>query len=178
MTKRILLFVIIVSAMITAQEKVVHFKKLQEYLPSLTVQKFKREKPTGSTQTVMGFKVSLAEVRYTEEIPETDYETIARNVSIKITDATLYQAALVSYLYLTDYESETDDGYEKSYMVNEKYRGILRVTNGDYKSASIQFAVGQRFLLEVNVDNSDSVDFLLSFINDMNLDNLSTLRAE
>lgn len=178
MLKRFLLFVFIFTAITTAQEKVVHFKKLQEFLPKMEVQKFTRSKPSGSTQTVMGFTTSLAEVRYEENIPETDYETPQRSVSIKITDATLYQAALISYSFLTDYESESESGYEKSYTVNGKYRGILRVSTGDYKEATLTFAVAQRFLIEVDADNTDDVNFVLSFVNDIKLEDLAILRAE
>lgn len=178
MLKRILLLLTIFAVIIAAQEKVVHFKKLQEFLPKLEVQKFKREKPTGSTQTVMGYSVSMAEVRYNEEIPETDYETQARYVSIKISDMSLYQFGLMGYTMLQDYESETESGYEKSYVVNGKYRGILRVSTGDYKEANLSFAVGQRFLVDVDLDNSDDVEFVMSFINDINLEDLAVLKGE
>lgn len=178
MLKKILLLLTIFAVTIAAQEKIVHFKKLQEFLPKHEVQKFKRQKPTGSTQTVMGYTVSIAEVAYNEEIPETDYETQPRVVSVKISDALLYQAGLMAYLMLQDYESETENGYEKSYVVDGKYRGILRVSNTDFKDANLTFVVGQRFLVEVDVDNSDNVEFALSFINNINFEKLAVLKGE
>lgn len=178
MLKRILLLLAIFAVTIAAQEKIVHFKKLQDFLPKFEVQKFKREKPTGSTQTVMGYTVSIADVRYTEEIPETDYETQARVVTVKISDAHLYQVGLMAYTMLQDYESETESGYEKSYVVDGKYRGILRVSNTEYKDVNLTFVVGQRFLVEVDADNTDDLRFVLSFVNEINLQKLETLKGE
>jgi len=52
-----------------SQTKVVHFKKLQEYLPSMEMKGFERKKPTGQTQTAMGMTSSEAKVRYVTQAP-------------------------------------------------------------------------------------------------------------
>src|SRR5713101_4603581 len=79
----------------SAQAKVIHFKKLQECLPTKELKGFKRMKPGGSTQPAFGMTTSEASVRYQQgesnpeatEIPQGDVASI----EIKISDVSAIQ---------------------------------------------------------------------------------------
>lgn len=178
MIKKNVLFFFLISVLISAQGKVIHFKKLQEFLPKLNMEKFVREKPTGSTETAMGFTTSYAEVNYREQIPDTAQNYYPIEVSIKITDASLYPAMLMSFMMMPDYESENEDGYEKTIMVKDKYKGMVKMQTGESKDIELSFAVMNRFLIELQGSNTDSFELLQSFLNDMDLEKLETAKAE
>ncbi|GAB4153098.1 MAG: hypothetical protein Fur0015_15380 [Ignavibacteriales bacterium] len=172
------LFFFLLPALIFSQAKVIHFKKLQDFLPKLNVEKFQREKPTGSTQTAMGFTTSYAEVNYREQVPDTAQNYNPIEFSIKITDASLYPAMLMSFLMMPDYDSENDGGYEKTLMVKDKYKGMLRAQTEESKSIELSFAVANRFLIEIRGSNTDSFEMLQSFLKDMDLEKLETAKPE
>ncbi|MGH2567779.1 MAG: hypothetical protein ACRDGA_05525, partial [Bacteroidota bacterium] len=122
------------SLMAPAQQKVVHFKKLQEFLPSKELKGFKRGKPSGQTQTVMGMTVSEASVRY-ESTNEGEGPT--PSIEVKITDVmgTPMGAMALSMQQMVqgEYENETEDGYEKSVTLKGDYKGLEKAQTGEYK---------------------------------------------
>lgn len=156
------------------QQKVVHFKKLQSFLPTTTLPGYMRGKPTGSTQKNMGFSSSEASVRYEKATDSTTY-----SIEIKIVDMSLipYGAWAMAYQQM-DFENETEDGYEKSVTVAKKYKGIEKANTGDYKSCSLNFAVRNRFHVEMEASGLDDVKILYSLVDAMDLDKLAKLTAE
>jgi hypothetical protein len=154
-----------------AQMTVVNFKKLQEFLPKGELTGFTRQKPTGSTQTVMNISTSYAEVNYVS--PE---DSLGATVTLraKITDATFMPYSITALAMLQqNYQMESEDGYEKGLMVNEKYPGKMTVRSGDYKSCKIECGVVNRFYIEVETSETDNVVLLQKLIDLMPLDDLA-----
>lgn len=140
--KSILSILLIFSAVmfVSAQEqqqKVVHFKKLQSFLPTKAIDGYTRSKPTGSTQKNMGFSSS--------EI---------------------------------DFENEMEDGYKKTVTVAKNYKGIEKASADEYKSYSLNFAVGNKFHVTMEANGLDDVKMLYSLVEAMNLETLAKLTAE
>jgi hypothetical protein len=156
------------------QQKVVHFKKLQSFLPSKAPEGYTRGKPTGSTQKNMGFSISEASVRF-----EKATDTITYSIEIKIVDMSLlpYAAWAMAYQQM-DYENETEEGHEKSVMVAKNYKGIEKVSTGDYKSCSLNFAVGNRFHVTLDAQGFEDTKILYSLVESMDLDKLAKVTAE
>lgn len=156
------------------QQKAVHFKKIQTFLPTKAVDGYTRNKPTGSTQKNMGFSSSEASVRY-----EKATDSITYSIEIKITDMSLlpYAAWAMAYQQM-DFENETEDGYEKSVTVAKNYKGIEKASTGEYKSCSLNFAVGSRFHVEMEASGFDDVKTLYSLVASMDLEKLAKLTAE
>lgn len=173
---RKMVLLIFVAGSLFAQPKAIHFKKLQEFLPAIELENFVRKKPTGSTQTTMGFTSSFAEVQYEENIPENVENFQQRRINIKITDASLYPAMLMGFMMLSDYESEDENGIEKSTWVKEKYKGILKIQNGEYKSVNLSFAVVNRFLVEIEAENTDSEELIQKLIDNIDFAKLEVLQ--
>ena len=164
------------------QQKVVHFKKLQEFLPTAAVKDFKREKPTGTTQTAMGMSTSEASVRFTrtvKEMQEMEDEAgkkrkeevdVTHEITIKISDMSAMPFAVWAMAFQQqDYENETEEGHEKSTTVKEAYKGVEKVQSGSYRSCQLQFSVGSRFLVEANGSGTDDVKLLYTFVESMDL---------
>lgn len=156
------------------QQKVVHFKKLQSFLPAKAIEGYTRGKPTGSTQKNMGFSTSEAGVRY-----EKATDTMTYSIEIKIVDMSLfpYMAWAMAYQQM-DYENETEDGYEKTVTVAKNYKGMEKASTGDYKSCSLNFAVGNKFHVTMEGSGLDDVKMLYSLVDAMDLEKLAKLNAE
>jgi len=176
--KRSLLFLVIgivVSLPLQGQTKAVHFKKLQEFLPSDEIPGFERKKPTGQTQTSMGMTTSEAKVRYVTKGPEgeNDQEETAgpqKTIEVTISDmAGIPFGSMAAMAYQQDFENETEDGHEKSVVVNGSYKGKETAHTGEYRSCELEFAVGGRFVVKMQANNTDDVKLLHSLTKSMNL---------
>lgn len=155
-----------------AQTKAVHFKKLQEFLPSIELTGMERKKPTGQTQTAMGMTTSEAKIRYVtlqkEEETEGPGEPVV-TIEISISDlAGIPYGQMATMAYQQEFENETEDGYEKSITVGKTYKGKESVRTGDYKHCALEFAVG-RFLVKMEADNTDNIALLRRLAESMNL---------
>jgi len=173
-----LLFVI--CGPVFPQIKVVSFKKLQQFLPSVELKGFTRQKPTGMTQNTMGMATSQSSVEYAPKPPEKETDS-ANTASIKITiqDATLMPYMLAQFAMLQQgYESESESGYEKALTVQNKYPGKLSCQTGDYKSCKIEFGVMNRFLLQLEGSNFSDPALLYQLIDKMDLENLAKVEAD
>lgn len=175
---RKIVLLIFVSVSLFAQTKAVHFKKLQEFLPKTELENFTRQKPTGTTQTAMGFTSSYAEVNYVENIPENAENFQQIEINFKLTDATLFPAMLMGFMMISDYETEDENGIEKSALVKEKYKGIMKIENGEYKRLNLSFAVVNRFLIEIEAQNTDSMELVQKLIDSIDFAKLEVLQAE
>lgn len=177
MKTSLLLFIlgIMVSFPLQGQMKAVHFKKLQEFLPSAEIPGFERKKPTGQTQTSMGMTTSEAKVRYvtqSKEEEEAQEETAEPQKAIEITISDMGgipYGSMVAMAYQQEFDNETEDGYEKSVVVQGSYKGKESVRMEDYKSCELEFAVGNRFVVKMQASNTDDVNLLHSLTASMNL---------
>ncbi len=158
------------AATALAQQKPVHFKQLQEFLPKIDISGFTRGKPGGQTSTAMGMSTSEATVEYTK-----GEETI----EIKISDVAgiPFAAAGAAMLGMTEFENQTENGYEKSVKI-QGFPGTEKVDNGEYKSAEISLFVGSRFMVELRSSGMSDAAILRKLVDSMNLAGLAKLTAE
>lgn len=157
---------------LSAQPKVVHFKKLQELLPTKDFPGVnKRNKPTGNTQTSMGMSTSEASVRYTTEYKEGAPATTEqqKSIEVKISDMVMVPYALMAFNWQQEVENESEEGYEKSVTVKNKYKGKEEGRTGESKSCKVQFGVAGRFLVEINADGYPDSKILYTVVDAMDL---------
>jgi len=149
-----------------SQTKAVHFKKLQEFLPSADVKGFERKKPTGQTQSAMGMTTSEAKVRYvTKPASENDTGYVEQSIEITLSDMSgIPYAAMAMMQYQQDFENETEDGYEKSVTVKSAYKGKESARTGDYKSCELEFMVGNRFMFKLRGDGFSDTQILVKLV--------------
>jgi hypothetical protein len=172
--KNLLVFLLMLACsfnVLSAQAKAVHFKKLQEFLPTAEIKGFERKKPTGQTQSAMGMTTSEATVRYVEPAKENQddmaEETMepTKTIEVSISDISgIPFAAMTAMVYQQDFENETEDGYEKSTVIKTNYRGKETVSTGDYKRCEIEFMVANRFVVKLKAENTDDVKLLYTLI--------------
>jgi hypothetical protein len=175
MVKKCFLLVVLFSLFIPAfaQVKVVGFKKLQQFLP-VEVAGYDRQKPTGSTQSVMNMTMSEAEVRFLSKPHQSENDTTP-TIEIKIA---IHDASQMPYMIIPltmiqqNYEAETETGFEKSYMVKGQYAGKLSAQTSDSKSCKLDFGVMNRFLINLEAEGTDNAALLVSIAEKMDLDGL------
>lgn len=171
------LMAIVLSA--DAQVKTIHFKKLQECLPAKEIAGYDREKPDGRTQTAMGMSTSEASVEYLQQakqdLKEGEEAPPQVGISVKIQDMVGMPYALMMFSTMQEFESETDDSFERSVTVLEKYKGIEKGQTGDYKSMTTSFGVANRFLIEVEVRHSNDAALMKQVLGAIDLAKLEKL---
>jgi hypothetical protein len=172
----ILVMSIAISSVSIAQPKIVHFKKLQELLPAKELPGFRRNKPTGSTQSQMGMTTSEAAVRYVKAGTDTIQE---QTIEIKIGDMALMPFAAWAMMYQQqDYENETEEGYEKTLWVKKLYKGVEKSQTGDSRSCSLNFGVANRFNVSMEAHGFSDAKVLVDLAESMDLDKLSKTEGE
>src|SRR4030042_6723294 len=150
MRKRIAFFLILAAGcffLLTAQtaQKPVSFKKLQEFLPKSDLSGFNRLKPGGETSSAMGMSTSEAHVTY----EKSGDDSITIEVKINDIAGAPFAQMGASMIGMTEFENETEKGYEKSVKV-QGFAGTEKVDNSeDNKSAEIMLFVGNRFTVEL-----------------------------
>jgi len=173
--RRALVFVLALSvagsflAASQAAQKVVSFKKLQEFLPKVDLSGFSRLKPGGETSSAMGMSTSEARVTYEK----------SDDVSIEVTISDIAGVPMaqmgLSMMGMTEFENETEDGYEKSVKV-QGFPGTEKVDNSeDGKSCEIMLFVGNRFSIELQGRGTSDASLLHKLLDDMKLGDLSKL---
>jgi len=165
------LLLLFISSLAFSQAQVVHFKKLQEFLPQ-EVKGFERGKPTGSTNTMMGMTTSEASLEFTH--PEKEW-----SISLSIIDFTAmpYMGAAMMYQNM-DFESETETGYEKTVQLKNGYRGYERAETGEYPSCELQIIVGGKFALQIDGSGFSDAEILHDIAENMDLKKLEETKAE
>lgn len=163
-----------------AQTKLVHFRKLQQFLPQGELQGFTRAKPTGTTQTIMGMSMSNAGVDYNSIPPETPNDsTVSVSIRVNIQDASFMPYVLTQFAVLQqDYESENENGYEKAFKVKDIYPGRLSVRTNDYKSCKAEFALANRFFVTLEIQGSSDLALLNKVVGLMDLEGLSKAEGD
>jgi hypothetical protein len=77
-----------------------------------------------------------------------------------------------------NYESESETGYEKAVKVKDLFPGRLSVTNTDNKSCKEEFAVANRFFVQIEIEGTDDIALLNKVVNAMDLDGLSKVQDD
>lgn len=166
---------ILAGTTLTAQPKVVHFKKLQECLPSKDIAGLKRAKPTGTTQTAMGMSTSEAGVRF-ETPPSDEAQTenapAPKSIEVKIADMVMMPYALMAFGNQQDYENETEEGYEKSVTLKSKYKGMEQGRTGESKSCKVSFGVANRYIVTIETYGFPDNKILGTVVDALDLDKL------
>lgn len=159
----------LVSAL-TAQQKAVNFKKLQEYLPKIDLPGYAKGKPGGQSSTVMGMSTSEATLMYTQSGGDE-----FASIEVKISDmaGVPYGTLGASLMGATEYENQTETGYEKSIKI-KGFPGTESVENvEDSKTSRITLVVGGRFMVELSGDGTSDVSLLRKLVDSMNLSELA-----
>jgi hypothetical protein len=172
----VVLACLILAPAVQSQTKVVHFKKLQEFLPSANVKGFERKKPTGQTQSAMGMTTSEAKVRYvTKPASENEENYIEQSIEITLSDMSGFPyAGMAMMQYQQDFENETEDGYEKSTTV-KGYKGKESARTGESKSCEIEFMVGSRYIFKLEGDGFSDAQILVKLVESVDLAKLEKL---
>ncbi len=153
------------------QKPVVNFKKLQEFLPQVEIPGYKIGKPQGSTSSALGMSTSEASLRY--EKPAGD-DTWTIEVEIQDMAGIPFAGLGASMLGATEFENQTENGYEKSVKV-QGFPGTEKVETGESKSAEINLTVASRFMIKVSSYGSGEVAILHKLLEGMKLAELAKL---
>lgn len=175
----VLVMCLAMTVPLTAQQKAVHFKKLQAFLPTKAPAEFTRQKPTGQTQSALGMTTSEAKVTLTrsakdsvknDETGEMEERSVTITLEVTISDVSLIPFAAAAYMMQTgDFENETEEGYEKSITV-KNFRGKETVTNTpDNKRCGIELFVGNRFLVKLQGESTSDVKLLYALLDQIDL---------
>jgi hypothetical protein len=151
----------------TAQ-KAVSFKKLQEFLPKIDLSGFAKGKPGGESNSAMGMSTSEAHVTYEKDDV---------SIQVKISDMAGIPFAQMgaSMMGLTEFENETENGYEKSIKV-QGFPGTEKVDNSEgSQSCEIMLFVGNRFSIEASGSGTSDASLLHKLLDDMKLGDLAKL---
>jgi hypothetical protein len=157
-------------AALPAQQKVVNFKKLQEFLPNIDLPGFTKGKPGGQTSTVLGMSTSEATLSYEKsggDNPPT--------IEVKISDMAGVPFGQIgaSMMGATEFENQTETGYEKSVKIRG-FPGTEKVDNlEDSKSAQITLFVGGRFMIELSGSGTSDIALLHKLLDAMPLGELA-----
>ncbi len=155
-----------------SQEKVVNFKKLQEFLPKIELAGFAREKPGGETFSAMGMTSSEGHVTYTKGSGD---NVISIEVKISDISGVPFGEMGASMIGMMEFENETETGYEKSVNI-QGFRGTERVERTEEnQSAEIRLFVGKRFLVELIGQGTSDAALLHKLLDDMKLAELAKL---
>lgn len=168
---------LILAPAVQSQTKVVHFKKLQEFLPSTDMKGFERKKPTGQTQTAMGMTTSEAKVRYgSKPASENDTNYVEQSIEITLSDmAGMPFGNMAMMQYQQEFENETEDGYEKSVTLKGSYKGKESAHTGDSKSCELEFMVGTRFIFKLEGNGFSDAKILMKLVESVDLAKLEKL---
>jgi len=159
----------------SSQQKAVHFKKLQEFLPKTVLPGYTRGKPAGQTSSAMGISTSEATLTY-EKTGTTGEEGNTVSISVSIQDilGVPMGAMALAMLSGTEFENESENGYEKSIKI-QGYPGKETSQTGESKSAEVTVAVASRFLITVKHDGESDAGVLRKLVEGMKLGDLATL---
>ena len=158
------------------QATVVNFKTLQQFLPSVALPSYTRQRPTGQTSSMMGVSTSEAAVVYERPARETD-TTGTPTITVTITDNAgnpfVGAFAAMGNALVSDVNEETQDGYRKTVTVQSRFKAMEEVTSTpDSKSCKITLFVGNRFMLVLEGANTDAIASLRTLLGAMKLDQL------
>lgn len=116
----------------------IHFSKLIELLPKAPAGWTADGEPRGETTNAMGFKVSMAEQRYSQE---------GKSLQVKITDGAFNAPLYTVVTMAAQFARESTEGYEKG-VTYDGNPGVekWRKDGGD---AELNVVVGKRYFVEI-----------------------------
>jgi len=175
MRKKVALFLLLSAGcffLLSAQtaQKTVSFKKLQEFLPKVDLSGFSRLKPGGETSSAMGMSTSEAHVTYEKG------DDISIEVKISDVAGVPFAQMGASMMGMTEFENETETGYEKSVKVQGFAGTEKSESTEDSKSCTIMLFVGNRFMVELTGNGTNDASLLHKLLDDMKLADLSKLQ--
>ncbi len=172
MKKTMALFLVLAAGgffLLNAQtaQKTVSFKKLQEFLPKIDLSGFTRLKPGGESSSAMGMSTSEAHVTYEK----------GGDISIEVKIADIAGVPLAqmgfSMIGMTEFENETENGYEKSVKV-QGFAGTEKAEKTeDSQSCEIMLYVANRFTVELRGSGTNDASLLHKLLGDMKLADLA-----
>ncbi len=165
-----LVWVVVSTGQAQQTQKVVNFKKLQEFLPKIDLPGFTKGKPGGSTSSAMGMSSSEATLTYEKSGGDNP-----PSIEIKIADTAGVPFAQMGLQMVgtMEYENQTENGYEKSVKI-QGFGGTEKVNNSeDEKSAEIMLVGGGRFTVELRAQFTSEVALLHKLLESMNLGELA-----
>ncbi len=186
--------VLLVSGISFAQEqqtvKVVHFKKLQEFLPKKSPDGFTAEKPKGATTTAMGISTSLAEINFSAPKKEKQKQTDDNGKEILVDAEVLWtihcqiadlagtmHPEQINALYQMEISGESDEGSVKSIKIKNKYKGYEKVTSTEEnKYCSLEIIIADRFNVSIEGRGFDDVKILYSVLDSIDLAKLEKVK--
>ena len=155
-----------------AQQPVVNFKTLQQFLPTAELPGYVRGKLTGQTRSAMGVSSSEAQVIYTRQGQRSE-DAGPPTITVTITDLggnPLGAFAAMAGGIVGEVNEETQDGYKKSITVQSQYKGLEEATTTpDNKSCKISLFVGNRFMVGLEGYLTDDVAALRKLLDTMKL---------
>lgn len=167
---------------LTAQVKTVHFKKLQECLPTKEIKGYDRKKPSGQTQSMMGMSTSEASVEYSTTMPKDENappppEMIT--IKTKISDMVGMPYAMAPFMWMQEMDNETENSYEKTVTVAGKYKGMEEGgTTDENKFTKVNFGVANRFVIEIEITGRNDKELLTQVVGLVDLVKLEKLSTE
>ena len=152
-----------------AQQQVVHFKDLQQFLPQGEFLNYVRGKADGETSSMMGFTTSWAQVTYSS-MPDSNKGT----VSIKITD----MMNIPSYMSvppsaLNSSSRSTGSGYKRT--LNYNNLNVLETYDSTSHQAKLQITLATRFLIEISGAGIIDPGILYSFLDKTDVEGLKKI---
>lgn len=176
MPTRVLLLGVLCAALVQigqSQQKSVHFKKLQEFLPRSEVPGYTRGKPGGQTSSAMGMSTSEATLTYQKSAPQSEEES---PISISVTIADIMGvpmgAMALAMIGGTEFENESENGYEKSIKV-QGFPGKETSQTGESKFAEVTIAVANRFIVTIKHEGASDAAVLRKLADNMKLADLA-----
>jgi len=167
----VLVITLILFGVAATQQKAVHFKKLQEFLPE-KITGFDPDKPQGSSSTVMGMSTSEASIEFTNESGD-------QLIEIKISDISGMPHAGMAMAYQgMDYENEDENGYEKTITLDSGYKAIEKAQTTGYLSCELELILGGRFSINISGKGFSDAKILHEVMKDIDLKKLETTKAE
>ena len=145
----------------------INFRDLKALLPETTAD-LKRTEATGEKTGAMGFTVSMAKGRYSNDANA--------SISIEIVDtggiAGMATMAMAAWS-MADIDKETTTGYEKTTKI-EGFKAYEKYDN-ESKDGEINVLVADRFVVNVH-GNNVSVDQMKEALKDIDLEKLGDLK--
>ncbi|MGH9196956.1 MAG: hypothetical protein ACRD1T_14600, partial [Acidimicrobiia bacterium] len=147
----------------------VDFRELKALLPE-SLPGMKRTNATGEKTAAMGFKVSKAEGRYTND------QGGSIDITISDTGTLSGFTAMAAYGWaLAEMDRETESGYEKTTKIGG-YKGYEKYDN-ESKNGEVNVLVGQRFVVEVD-GNGVGMDVLKGALSKIDLAKLDAKKTQ
>lgn len=147
----------------------IHYSELQKYLPE-SLSGYTAQAPDGSTSNAMGYSISQTSRTYTK--PGSNGEDM---VKVQLTD---YNASTAVFdglvaVWALNMSFDSNEKMSKTFDPGVLYSAGYEELNKTEKRSSVSYALGGRFLLNIEASGQSSNDFAKSVAASMKLKELS-----